>query len=240
MQSIVLNTAAGLGSEVARGMWTGLKGLGNAAIQGASQSEALSKSAPALSSLAQRYNLPKQNGAQGRDGLMEEQGTAKPQHQTRFSGGSWVKVLDLKAAESCALAARKQSREKSDRKLDKAKLVAHFALPTSDVISVPHAAIGNPTIDALSFSPGGTSLAVGTSDGRSSFIVEIRPAGTRVKTPALSGEPNGEVWMRYELRRGVTPAVVEKIEWSACGSWIGIGTRRTIREWTAMFRWPIH
>lgn len=230
MQSIVLNTAAGLGTEVAKGMWTGLKGLGSAAIQGASQSEALSKNAPGLSSLAQRYNTSRQNGARGGVGKADgTQSTAKPQQQSRFSGGSWIKVLDLQSSTSSV---PEPSREKAPRKLDKAKLISHFAIPASDVISVPHSAIGNPTIDALSFSPGGTSLAVGTSDGRSSFIVELRPAGSRVKAQVSDGEPSGEVWMRYELRRGMTPAVVEKIEWSVCGSWIGIGTRRTIRKWT--------
>lgn len=226
MQSIMLNTAAGLGSEVARGMWTGLKGLGTAAIQGASQSETLSKSAPALSSFAQRYNLPKHT-ARARDGAAESVPASEPQQQTRFTGGSWVKVLDLKATGSAVW--RQPSHVKSARKLEKAKVVAHFALPASEVISVPHS-VGSPIIDALSFSPGGTLLALGTSDGRSSFIVELRPAGSRVKMPTQDGEPDGEVWVRYELRRGMTPAVLEKMEWSACGSWLGVGTRRTIRE----------
>lgn len=241
MQSIVLNTAAGLGSEMARGMWTGLKGLSSAAIQGASQSETLSKSAPALSSLAQKYAGSKQNGQtlppnRGRNSTPAEATyttTSMSPHQSRFAAGSWTKVFDLGRQAGLPDTHRhKPSRENSqDRKLTKAKVVAHFALPASEVISVPHSAIGTPTIDAISFAPGGTALALSTTDGRSSYVVEIRPAVFGVLArPMPEGQPEGEVWVRHELRRGVTPAVVERIEWSACGAWIGIGTRRTIRE----------
>jgi hypothetical protein len=244
MQSIVLNTAAGLGSEMARGMWTGLKGLSSAAIQGASQSETLSKSAPALSTLAQKYAGAKQNGQtlppnHGRNSTPTEAiytATSFSPHQSRFAAGSWAKILDLggRQTEVPGCKSDKLSHDRSqDKKLKKARVIAHFALPASDVISVPHSAIGTPTIDAISFAPGGTTLALSTTDGRSSFIVEIRPAVFGVlERPMIEGQPEGEVWVRYELRRGVTPAVVEKIEWSACGAWIGIGTRRTIREWT--------
>jgi hypothetical protein len=244
MQSMVLNTAAGLGSEMAKGMWTGLKGLSTAAINGASKSETLSKGAPAFSTFAQKYVSARQNSVTGvsarsntpSNGFDASTGARPPQTPSRYPPGSWIKVLDLGSEQSRRLQEKRQedSRKKSKDKLSKPITVAHFALPATEVIAMPHPAVRPPGIDVLSFAPGGISLALGTADGRSSFVVEVRPAamGLLAQSPS-SDEPTGGVWLRYELRRGVTPAIVEKIEWSACGGWIGVGTRRTIREfWT--------
>jgi hypothetical protein len=244
MQSMVLNTAAGLGSEMAKGMWTGLKGLSTAAINGASKSETLSKGAPAFSTFAQKYVSARQNSVTGANarsntlsnGFDTSTGARPPQTPSRYPSGSWIKVLDLGSEQSRRLQEKRQedSRKKSKDKLSKPITVAHFALPATEVIAMPHPAVRPPGIDVLSFAPGGVSLALGTADGRSSFVVEVRPAAMGILAQSLSSdEPTGGVWLRYELRRGVTPAIVEKIEWSACGGWIGVGTRRTIREfWT--------
>lgn len=243
MQSMVLNTAAGLGSEMAKGMWTGLKGLSTAAINGASKSETLSKGAPALSTFAQKYVSSKPDGgisvkANARDntlstGYNDSSGARSPQTPSRFPSGSWIKVLDLGTDQARKLQETSQQdfNKKGKNKLSKPITIAHFALPATEVIAMPQPSVRLPGVDALSFASGGTSLALGTADGRSSFIVEIRPASMGIlANSSVSDDPAGSVWLRYELRRGVTPAVVEKIEWSPCGGWIGIGTRRTIRE----------
>ncbi|KAJ9102392.1 hypothetical protein QFC21_002792 [Naganishia friedmannii] len=240
MQSMVLNTAAGLGSEMAKGMWTGLKGLSTAAINGASKSETLSKGAPAFSTFAQKYASTRQHGGAGikanihgnapGDGFDGAIG-ARPQTQSRFPSGSWIKVLDLGSNQSRKLQETylEDSKKKGKNQLSKPIIVVHFALPATEVIAMPHPTVRPPGIDALSFSPGGTSLALGTTDGRSSFVVEIRPTAIDIAARSPPGdEPTGTVWLRYELRRGVTPAIVEKMEWSACSGWIGVGTRRTI------------
>ncbi|KAJ9107916.1 hypothetical protein QFC19_002659 [Naganishia cerealis] len=243
MQSIMLNTAAGLGTEMAKGVWTGLKGLSTAAINGASRSETLSKGAPTFSNFAQRYVSPGQNGGVGIGAntrsnapvvrLEDPTRTKLPQMQSRFKSGSWIKVLDLGRRQSHEFEDTclddPNAKRRSKQKLSKATIIAHFALPAKEVITMPHSTIRPPGVDVLSFAPGGTTLALGTSDGRSSFVVEIRPAAMGILAKfSPNDEPTGAVWVRYELRRGVTPAIVEKIEWSACGGWIGVGTRRTI------------
>ena len=45
----------------------------------------------------------------------------------------------------------------------------------------------------------------------------------------VSGK-KGEVWLRYELRRGATPAVISRIQWDSAGRWVALGTATTIRE----------
>lgn len=95
-------------------------------------------------------------------------------------------------------------------KLGSRNLVAHFAIPSTEAREPP---------SLLEFSPDGTRLAVATTGGRTVVVVDIRPSPSQ---PSL-----GEVWSRYLLRRGMTPAYVQSITWDCTGRLLAVSTDRT-------------
>jgi hypothetical protein len=82
-------------------------------------------------------------------------------------------------------------------------------------------------ISNIDFTSDGNSLIVSTEDGRVIRVFQVRPV------PAVSrgdaGRVASEPWHVYNLRRGRTSAVVERVNVSEDGRWIGVGTRhRTV------------
>lgn len=100
-------------------------------------------------------------------------------------------------------------RLEAEGKLGSRALVAHFTIPSTEVREPP---------SLLSFSPDGTRLAVAAVGGRTVVVVDIRP-----RRPPRSGE----VWVRYLLRRGMTPAAVRSISWDDTGRLLAVSTDRT-------------
>ena len=231
MQAMVLNTATGISSEVAKGVWSGLKGFGRAALDGASWSETLSKSAPVVSDLAKRFageainkdttKLKDTRSSSGQGAAIDSVAMRDGSPSKRYEGSSWIKVVDLgrlvKSRRAASLG------QESDQY--RPSMLAHFAVPLSENVSLPGHDLA--AVDLLSFSHNGTHLAVANADGRAISVLEIRltePSSANVDSPM------GQVWLRHDLRRGMTPARIVQISWNRTGMWISVASRKTIRE----------
>jgi hypothetical protein len=82
-------------------------------------------------------------------------------------------------------------------------------------------------IGNIDFTSDGNSLIVSTEDGRVIRVFQVRlvPAVLRGDAGRVAAEP----WHVYNLRRGRTSAVVERINISEDERWIAVGTRhRTV------------
>jgi len=232
MQAMVLNTATGISSEVAKGVWSGLKGFGRAALDGASRSEALSKSAPAVSDLAKRFagdattkdpaKPDNKRSLSGHAGAMDSLAMPDGSSRKRYEGSSWIKVVDL----GRLIKSRRVTGSDEEADQHRPSLVAHFAVPVSENVSLPGHDLA--AVDLLSFSHNGTHLAVANADGRTVSVLEVRLTAP-VSLADFNG-PMGQVWLRHDLRRGVTPARIVQVAWNRTGSLISVGSRKTIRE----------
>jgi hypothetical protein len=108
--------------------------------------------------------------------------------------------------------------------------VAHFALPVVENVSLPGHEM--PVIDIMAFSPVGTHLAIGTSEGKIVSVVEIHPSATIGQQSGKSNLGSGQVWLRGELKRGVTPARISQLVWDLRGDRIAVTTRKTSRKYS--------
>jgi hypothetical protein len=232
MQAMVLNTATGISSEVAKGVWSGLKGFGRAAIDGASRSEALSKSAPAVSDLAKRFagdatskspiKPDTKRSLSGHAGTLDSLVMPDGSSRKRYDGSSWIKVVDV----GRLIKSRRATGSEDETDRYRPSLVAHFAIPVSENVSLPGHDLA--AVDLLSFSHNGTHLVVANADGRTLSILEVR-----LTAPMSSAAVNGvmgQVWLRHDLRRGVTPARIVQVSWNRTGSLVSVASRKTIRE----------
>lgn len=233
VQSLVFGTAAGISSEVGKGVWSGLKYVGNAAMTGASKSEMLSKSAPVISDFAKRFSGEVHAGKEDVEPRAPAGRASSSNARTgRYAkdAASWVKIVDLGRMSKT----RRPPIPNDPVRLDRPVVLAHFALPIMEPVPINRHT--SPGIDILSFSPLGTHLALGTCEGKSIGIVEIRlNAPMTMAEPSRSGveadsQPRGQVWLRYELRRGLTPARITQMVWSRGGDLISVASRKTLRE----------
>jgi hypothetical protein len=234
MQAMVMSTAAGISSEVAKGVWSGLKGFGKAAIDGASRSETLSKSAPVISEFAKRFSK-ESSPRPGSPGTNEHTlGNSQVDGETRanglrprrFRGASWIKIVDL----GRLVKSRRPVASEVEAARLRPSLVAHFALPVVENVSLPGHEL--PVIDIMAFSPVGTYLAIGTSEGKIVSVVEIHPSATMGQQSGKSNLGSGQVWLRGELKRGVTPARISQLVWDLRGDRIAVTTRKTSRKYS--------
>ena len=232
MQAMMMTTAAGISSEVAKGVWSGLKGFGRAAVDGASRSEALSKSAPVVSEFAKRFSSdsaaspghPKLQGQAAGSGGLGSGGLATTPRSRRHHGASWIKIIDLgRLVESRRPIASTLRHDKC-----RPSLVAHFALPLVENVSLPGNAL--PTIDIMAFSALGTQLAIGTSEGKIVSVVEIRMSVATTRRLGSTDDCLGQVWLQHQLKRGLTPARISQIIWDQSGKTVGVTSRKTSRK----------
>lgn len=288
-QEVLLSSAAGIGSGVARGVWAGLK-LGAKAASSAQGRLARSapsdgygrlwRSASGETPVITPDPLDVEAAADGvEDGELPE--AQSERDMLTLSAGRWVVVLDLFPRGGFNLAASISTDSSSGRSLVVPNTLAHFALPHSTLSISPmtHTAVGSnasvgsprnanngllqqnrspryldgsghtrrstatPSVSYLSFAPNGLSLFVAPASGRVFHVFELRPSPSGLANMAgdgtswnrgLADVPSGEVWERYQLKRGLTSAAVTSVEWGAGGGegqWIGVGTSKgTIRK----------
>lgn len=232
MQAMMMNTAAGISTEVAKGVWSGLKGFGRAAVDGASRSETLSKSAPVVSEFAKRFardpaerpGSPDSKERRSGSSPLAQAGRLSGARIRRHRGASWIKVIDL----GRLVTSRRPTTSEFQAGRLRPSLVAHFALPVVENVSIP----GNvlPVIDIMTFCPDGTRLAIGTSEGKIVSVVEIRTPASAIQRLGSSEGCAGQVWLLSELKRGVTPARISQIVWDQSSKHLGITSRNTSRE----------
>jgi hypothetical protein len=234
MQAMVMSTAAGISSEVAKGVWSGLKGFGKAAMDGASRSETLSKSAPVVSEFAKRFSKessvrpgsPETHKHMLGNSQIDSETRANGLRSRRFRGASWIKIVDL----GRLVKSRRPVASEVEAARLRPSLVAHFALPVVENVSLPGHEL--PVIDIMAFSPVGTHLAIGTSEGKIVSVVEIRSSATIGQQSGNSNLGSGQVWLRGELKRGVTPARISQLGWDLRGDRIAVTTRNTSRKYS--------
>ncbi|KAG8830050.1 hypothetical protein FRC17_005551 [Serendipita sp. 399] len=86
----------------------------------------------------------------------------------------------------------------------------------------------NSAVSALQWNSSGTMLAVGGRDGGALKVFRIVRTMRAVSNEKKSGSGRADerladkVQLVYELQRGMTPAVVQDIRWSADGLWAGL------------------
>lgn len=234
MQAMVMSTAAGISSEVAKGVWSGLKGFGKAAMDGASRSETLSKSAPVVSEFAKRFSKessprpgsPGTNEHTLGNSQVDDDTRANGLRPRRFLGASWIKIADV----GRIVKSRRPVASEVEAARLRPSLVSHFALPVVENVSLPGHEL--PVIDIMAFSPVGTHLAIGTSEGKIVSVVEIRSSATIGQQSGKSNLGSGQVWLRGELKRGVTPARISQLGWDLRGDRIAVTTRNTSRKYS--------
>lgn len=120
--------------------------------------------------------------------------------------------------------------------------------PSNRNTSPLQAPASSPSIQHLSFSPNGLFLSVGPSSGRVLHIFELRPSpvrfGMEVEGSSWSrgtaDVASGEVWERYQLKRGLTSAAITSVQWGIGGGeggWVGVGTKTgTVRKFVSIIQ----
>ena len=245
-QGAILSSAVDLGGGVARGVWAGIR-LG-ARVAGRARSARLARSAPAgatgsgSGSLADDEDTETNGDIESTswdDSSVLDQpfGVVRPSVQ-----GEWIKVVDLfpRSRPTASSSSQSSSLLSSGVATIDTELVTHFRLPATNTLghALPVESYGSAhrpatsrsqPISFLSFSPRGTRLLAGTSDGRTSHILDLHPAGAlQIGGP---GECRGEALHVYELRRGSTAASICEVKWDQDERWIGVGTELgTIRR----------
>jgi len=115
------------------------------------------------------------------------------------------------------------------------KYGSHLSAPR---LPSTHSTTSNPASKAvmgIKWNPDGSMLAVGGADGNSVRIFSIvrgrRVAGVESDKKGKNSGENGAARLVYELMRGVTPASIRDIRWSADGLWCGfVSDKGTLRE----------
>ncbi|KAJ3553080.1 hypothetical protein NM688_g3809 [Phlebia brevispora] len=100
-------------------------------------------------------------------------------------------------------------------------------------------------ISEIEFAPDGTSLVVASKDGQTMKVYRLRPLCKALRADAataglLPDDQYSEAglhrdidlplayppWHIYDLRRGRTSAIVERLSWAHDGRWLAVGTRK--------------
>lgn len=174
VQAALLNATAGISTEVAKGVWGGLKILGSVAINTASKSGRsavngmLSKSAPSDNHLTSSSPTGERSDRPSEGTSPSRLGSHDSNVVDRQDVGKWVNVMDLGALTS------PHNRDKS-RQLSP---LASFAIPVdSHSLASTVTQARSCRVTKLSFSPLGSHLCIGLHGGRTAVVVEIRPSG---------------------------------------------------------------